>query len=174
MLTSPRMIELLAIAFGGFVAFLAMLLRSLPLRPGERDPEHLLALGSIIVLLVFLGAAFGLIAVDSWARIAALYGGMVAGYLLSRLFPRREPDHAPRSAKYLALSRQADETFQAMKDAAARGEEVSREDALKLESYAKRMVEFDHPRRPLQHFKLILAVATALFVLYLLFAYLRG
>jgi hypothetical protein len=53
------------------------------------------------------------------------------------------PDPASLPPEYVALSREADQTFQAMKDAAARGIQPSPQDALKLESYAMRMAEQD-------------------------------
>jgi hypothetical protein len=53
------------------------------------------------------------------------------------------PDPASLPPEYVALSREADQTFQALKDAAARGIEPSPQDALKLESYAMRMAEQD-------------------------------
>lgn len=107
------MTDLLVSFFAGFVAFLVGLLRFLPLRPGGRDPEIVFAIFSIIVLLTFLAAGFGLSTDFSW-RVSVFYGGTVAAYFLSRLFPRRERDAPRLPPQYVALSRRIDETFKAM------------------------------------------------------------
>jgi preprotein translocase subunit SecG len=172
------MIELLAIAFAGFVAFLLGLLKYLPLKHGDRDPEHLLAIVSSIVLLLFLAASIGLLTGFSWLRIAVFYGGTVAAYFLSRLFPRREREIPQLPPEYVALSRRMDETFKAMKDKVARGGEPSQQDALTLTSYTKMVDESSEAmlqqiRRESRMVKMAALAIMAFFLIYMVIAILN-
>ena len=63
--------------------------------------------------------------------------------LLKQYRRNMPPALAHLAPEYAALSGEADRTFQAMKDAVARGEEPSEQDCLKLESLARRMGEHD-------------------------------
>ncbi len=89
--------------------------------------------------------------------------------------PQAVPPHLP--PEYAALSREADQTFQAMKDAVARGTEPSRQDALKLESYAMRMGELDEAmfwktQRQGRMLRSVGFVLAALFLVYLVIQFL--
>jgi hypothetical protein len=151
------MIELAGCAFGGFIAFLILLAKQGPFRPGDRGPEILLAICSAIALVFLFPVVAGNdpafrsreAALGAAGRVLAFYAGTACAYFAYRLFRRAKPmfprptrslERPRMSPEYEAADRRMDDIFEAMKADALRGPPSSGDPRI-IPSYAKMIDE---------------------------------